>query len=79
MENELISLYKKIQACNICSKMDKYKMLRNINSVDLNTKVFILSQALAEKQLRYSGVNFFKNDGTVGDTGRILEKFFKPI
>ena len=79
MVNELSTLYSKIQSCTICPKMDNYKMLRNVNSVDSDTKIFILSQALAEKQLRLSGVNFFKDDGTVGDTGRLLEKFLNQF
>lgn len=79
MESDLSTLYSKIQSCTICSKMDNYKVLRNVDSVDSNTKVFILSQALAEKQLRFSGVNFFKEDGKVGDTGRLLEKFLNQF
>lgn len=79
MEKDLGTLYSKIQGCTICPKMDNYKVLRNVASVDTNTKVFILSQALAEKQLRFSGVNFFKEDGKVGDTGRLLEKFLNQF
>lgn len=79
METDLNSLYCKIQSCTICPKMDNYKTLRNVNSVDSDTRVFILSQALAEKQLRLSGVNFFKDDGNVGDTGRLLEKFLNQF
>lgn len=79
MEKDLGTLYSKIQGCTICPKMDNYKVLRIVASVDTNTKVFILSQALAEKQLRFSGVNFFKEDGKVGDTGRLLEKFLNQF
>lgn len=79
MQKNLINLYSEIQGCKICPKMDNFKMQRNINSVDENSAVFILSQALAEKQLRESGVNFFKNDGQVGDTGRELEKFLNQF
>lgn len=79
MEIDLGTLYSKIQYCTICPKMDNFKVLRNIDSVDANTKVFILSQALAEKQLRFSGVNFFKEDGKVGDTGRLLERFLNQF
>jgi uracil-DNA glycosylase family 4 len=79
MEIDLGTLYSKIQSCTICPKMDNYKVLRNVDSVDANTEVFILSQALAEKQLRFSGVNFFKEDGKVGDTGRLLEKFLNQF
>ena len=79
MKKELINLYSEIHNCHICPKMDKIKLQRNIESVDENSTVFILSQALAEKQLRESGVNFFKNDGLVGDTGRELEKFLNQF
>lgn len=60
MKKELINLYSEIHNCHICPKMDKIKLQRNIESVDENSTVFILSQALAEKQLRESGVNFLK-------------------
>ncbi len=79
MNDILINLYSEIHNCNICPKMDKYKMQRKIESVDENSNVFILSQALAENQLRKSGVNFFKSDATVGDTGKLLEKFLNQI
>jgi uracil-DNA glycosylase len=79
MKQELVKLYSEIHNCHICPKMDKFKLQRNIESVDENSSVFILSQALAERQLRKSGVNFFKEDGTVGDTGRLLEKFLNQF
>ena len=79
MKKELINLYFEIHNCHICPKMDKFKLQRNIESVDENSRVFILSQALAESQLRKSGVNFFKSDGLVGDTGKLLEKFLNKI
>lgn len=79
MKKTLINLYSEIHNCHICPKMDKFKLQRNIESVDENSNVFILSQALAESQLRKSGVNFFKEDGTVGDTGRLLEKFLSQF
>jgi uracil-DNA glycosylase family 4 len=37
--------------------------------------VFIVSQALAANQLRRSGVNFFDEKGSLGNTGSNLEKF----
>lgn len=79
MKQELVNLYSDIHNCHICPKMDKFKLQRKIESVDENSKVFILSQALAENQLRKSGVNFFKPDGLVGDTGKLLEKFLNQI
>ncbi len=79
MNKELINLYKEISNCHICPKMDTIKMQRKIESVEENSKVFILSQALAEKQLRKSGVNFFKENGEIGDTGRLLERFLNQF
>ena len=55
--------------------MDPFKEKRNISAVSHKTKVFIISQALAEKQLRLSGVNFFQMDGKLGNTGKQLEFF----
>ena len=59
--------------------MDPFKEKRNISAVSHKTKVFIISQALAEKQLRLSGVNFFTSDGILGSTGKQLEKFLNTF
>ena len=72
---ELANIYNDIYHCHICPKMDPFKEKRNISAVSHKTKVFIISQALAEKQLRLSGVNFFQMDGNLGSTGKQLEKF----
>ena len=79
MINDLKKLYSEICDCHICPKMDKKKALRNTSAVSDKTSVFIISQALAENQLRMSGVNFFGADGTLGNTGRQLEKFLNKI
>ena len=71
----LIRLYKRIKNCHQCPNMDQEKSLRLIEAVDIPCDVFILSQSLAESQLRRSGVNFFNEKGTLGNTGRNLEKF----
>ena len=63
----------------MCLLMDKEKSLRVIEAVDFNCDVFIISQALAESQLRRSGVNFFSAMGTVGNTGGNLEKFLNRL
>ena len=72
-------IHTRIANCHICPKMDKYKKIRNPISVSKKTTVFILSQSLAENQLRKSGVNFFKPDGKLGSTGNQLEKFLNRI
>ena len=79
MHNEIEIIHLKIAQCHICPKMDKIKHVRNPLSVGEKTPVFILSQSLAESQLRKSGVNFFKQDGNLGSTGKQLEKFLNKI
>lgn len=73
--SELSALYGKIHDCHLCPLMDREKQLRIVSAVDFNTDVFIISQALARDQLRMSGVNFFRSDGSLGNTGKNLEKF----
>jgi len=79
MNETIKELYEEISKCHICPDMDKVKALRNALSVSNEIEVFILSQALAENQLRLSGVNFFKLDGTPGSTGKRLEIFLNLI
>ena len=79
MTIKLTDLYKSIHDCHICPKMDKVKALRNISAVSSKTNIFIISQALAENQLRISGVNFFTSDGILGSTGKQLEKFLNTF
>ena len=76
---ELEKLYHEIHACHICPAMDPIKAPRRIEAIDLRIDVFILSQALAEGQLRRSGVNFFTETGRLGNTGRNLEKFLNQF
>ncbi len=75
----LNELYHKIQTCHICSQMDPTKSLRLLEAVSTNSDVFIISQSLAEGQLRRSGVNFFTENGVLGNTGKNLEKFLNKF
>jgi uracil-DNA glycosylase len=59
--------------------MDASKALRRTEAVESGMDVFIVSQALAEGQLRKSGVNFFTAEGRLGNTGRNLEKFLNQF
>ncbi len=76
---ELTALYARIHQCTICPKMDDEKALRREDAVTLGTDTFVISQALAEKQLRKSGVNFFNAEGEPGDTGKNLERFLNQF
>jgi uracil-DNA glycosylase len=78
-DKSLSYLYEEIHQCHICPNMDQKKDLRKLEAVDLEADVFIVSQSLAENQLRKTGVNFFANDGKLGSTGRNLENFLNLV
>jgi hypothetical protein len=59
--------------------MDREKALRRADAVTLETDTFVISQALAQTQLRLSGVNFFTLEGRLGRTGRNLESFLNTF
>ena len=75
----LCELYLDLQNCHICAQMDREKSLRLVDAVNPKSDVFIISQTLAENQLRKSGVNFFKADGSLGSTGTSLELFLNKF
>ena len=77
--DELKKLYTKIHNCHICPAMDREKALRDIKRTNLNADVFVVSQALAGNTLRKSGINFYNQDGTIGNTGKQLEKFLNTF
>jgi uracil-DNA glycosylase family 4 len=76
---KLKKLYTEIHNCHICPAMDREKALRDIKYTNLNADVFIVAQALASNTLRKSGINFYKQDGTIGNTGKQLEKFLNKF
>lgn len=78
-QDYIIELYRSIKSCHICPGMDLYKSQRIIQAVNLNSDIFIISQALAQKQLRLSGINFFDEKGNIGNTGKNLEKFLNTF
>lgn len=71
---ELEQLYRHIQSCHDCPNMNHTKALRLTEAVNAQSDIFIISQSLSEKHLRYSGVNFFDIYGCLGNTGTNLEK-----
>lgn len=75
----LSQIYGEIASCHICPNMDTEKAKRKIESVDIESDVFIVSQAVAAKQLRKTGVNFFQDTGKLGSTGRNLETFLNKF
>ena len=77
--DELNKLYREIRACHICPEMDLEKALRLTQAVNPKSDVFIISQSLAAKQLRRSGVNFFEVSGKLGNTGNRLERFLNKF
>lgn len=75
-ENEkMLELFNEIKNCHKCPAMYPEKALRKIDQTNLTADVFIVSQALARDTLRESGINFYKLDGSIGNTGKQLDKF----
>lgn len=70
---ELKRLYEEVRSCHCCPDVDHCKVPIKIEAINWNAEVMIISEALAQEQVRKSGVNFFKNDGTLGNTGKNLE------
>jgi len=71
---KLLNIFDEIYHLNVCSK-DTLKVRRDIAQINLNSKVMIIAEAMAPKQVRLSGVNYFYKDGRIGNTGKSLEKF----
>lgn len=76
---QLGELYDDIRSCHVCPDMDEFKALRRVEAVHTSMDVFIVSQALAEHQLRVTGVNFFTQNGRLGQTGKMLERFLNQF
>ncbi len=67
-----------IYCINVCG-YDSEKVKRKIDTINLNSEVMIVAEAIAPSQVRLSGINYFHLDGKIGNTGRYLEKFLAKI
>lgn len=72
--DNLQKIFDEILTLNVCGK-DSLKVPRDISKTNINAKVMIIAEAMAPKQVRFSGINYFHKDGRIGDTGKSLEKF----
>jgi uracil-DNA glycosylase len=78
--SRLEELYCRVHDCHLCPMMSTEKSLRRIDAISAKEMdVLIISQSLAENQLRRSGVNFFKANGEIGSTGLILDRFLRKF
>jgi uracil-DNA glycosylase len=77
-ENKIKSIFDEIYNLNICGK-DPLKVHRDISKMNINSKVMVIAEAMAPEQVRLSGVNYFFKDGTIGNTGKSLEKFLNKF
>ncbi|MDX9738939.1 MAG: uracil-DNA glycosylase family protein [Candidatus Dojkabacteria bacterium] len=73
---QLLSIFNSIFQINVCGK-DSKKVRRDISKTNVDSKIIIIAEAMAPEQVRLSGVNYFYKDGSIGNTGRSLEKFLK--
>lgn len=71
-------LFEEIFNSNVCGP-DSQKVRRNIHKTNINADVLVIAEAMAPGQVRLSGVNYFFPDGTIGSTGKNLEKFLNKL
>lgn len=72
--DRLSIVFDKIHKLNVCGK-DPLRVKRDISKTNVDSKIMVIAEAMAPEQVRLSGVNYFYKDGTIGNTGRYLEKF----
>jgi len=77
-QEKLQLIFDEIYTLNICGK-DPLKVHRDISKMNINSKVMVIAEAMAPEQVRLSGVNYFFKDGTIGNTGKSLEKFLNKF
>jgi len=75
MRESIDDLILEIANCHECLAMDHRKATRDLDKTNLQADVLIISQALAEKTFRLSGISFYNVDHQMGNTGIRLEKF----
>jgi uracil-DNA glycosylase len=63
-----------IYTLNVCGE-DTLKVKRDIDCLNINSDVMLITEALAPSTGRISGVPYFHSNGRLGNTGRSLEKF----
>lgn len=78
MNAKLQSILDRIYNANICG-IDNDKVKRNIDSINLYSKLMIVAEAMAPNQVRVSGLNYFDIKGNIGSTGKSLEKFINQL
>ncbi len=78
MNTKLQSILDRIYNSNVCC-IDNDKVKRNIDSINLNSKLMIIAEAMAPNQVRVSGINYFDIKGNIGSTGKSLEKFINQL
>jgi uracil-DNA glycosylase len=77
-KSQVEKLFQEIYNTNICG-IDTQKVKRRISKTNINSQVLIIAEAMAPSQVRLSGVNYFFKNGTVGSTGKNLERFLSQI
>jgi len=79
LKQSLQELYSQIQKCTMCNSTISEKVIRKIESVNLNSKVFVIAEAMAPSQVRVSGINYFDVNNNIGNTGKSFEKFLNKF
>lgn len=77
-QQKLVEIFNRIYNLNVCGP-DPLKVKRDISATNINSKVMVIAEAMAPEQVRLSGINYFYKDGTIGSTGKSLEKFLNKF
>ena len=77
-QEKLQLIFDEIYNLNICGK-DPLKVHRDISKTNIHSKIMVIAEAMAPEQVRLSGINYFFKDGTIGNTGKSLEKFLNKF
>lgn len=76
--DQLQEIVDEIYALNVCGE-DTLKVKRDINCLNVDSDVMLITEALAPSTGRVSGVPYFYPDGKLGNTGSSLEKFLNKF
>lgn len=75
---QLQDIVDEIYAINVCGE-DNLKVRRDINCLNINSDIMLITEALAPSTGRISGVPYFHPNGELGNTGRSLERFLNKF
>ena len=78
-QDDFKSLFCAIQKCQKCPNVQSEKVIRVFEKTNIHATAMVISEAMAASQVRLSWINFFDENGNIGSTGKMLEKFLSKL